>query len=91
MIFKPKNVVDSIDSVILYPGANYYRTPPTIDEVDPGEYGLDFVIKSGRALIWPAYKGSMNRITNMNISFPSTHIFSFLLVNLLDKNLVLYR
>ena len=72
LIFKPKNVVGSIDSVILYPGANYYRTPPTIDEVDPGEYGLDFVIKSGRALIWPAYKGSMNRITNMNISFPST-------------------
>ncbi len=72
LIFRPKNVVGSVDTVILYPGANYYRTPPSIDEVDPGEYGLDFVIKSGRALIWPAYKGSMNRITNMNISFPST-------------------
>jgi len=72
LIFKPKNSIGSLDSVILYPGANYYRTPPGIDEVDPGEYGLDFVLKSGRALVWPAYKGSMNRITDMNISFPST-------------------
>lgn len=72
LIFRPKNARGPLDSVLLYPGANYYRTPPSIDEVDPGEYGLDFVIKSGRTLIWPAYKGSMNRITNMNISFPST-------------------
>ena len=73
LIFKPKGSnFNSLDSVILYPGANYYRTPPGIDEVNPGEYGLDFIIKSGRALIWPAYKGSMNRISDMNISFPRT-------------------
>lgn len=73
LIFKPKGSnFKKLDSVILYPGANYYRTPPDIDEVNPGEYGLDFIIKSGRALIWPAYKGSMNRINDMNISFPRT-------------------
>jgi len=80
LIFKPKNSnFEKVDSVILYPGANYYRTPPEIDEVNPGEYGLDFIIKSGRALIWPAYKGSMNRISDMNISFPRTqdHMRSF--------------
>ena len=69
LIFKPKGSnFNSLDSVILYPGANYYRTPPGIDEVNPGEYGLDFIIKSGKTLIWPAYKGSMNRISDMNIS-----------------------
>ena len=72
LIFRPKVAFNKIESVLLYPGANYYRTPPDIDDVNPGEYGLDFIIKSGRALIWPAYKGSMNRITDMNISFPST-------------------
>ena len=47
LIFKPKGSnFNSLDSVILYPGANYYRTPPGIDEVNPGEYGLDFIIKS---------------------------------------------
>jgi formylglycine-generating enzyme required for sulfatase activity/predicted esterase len=73
LIFKPKGSnFNKLDSIILYPGANYYRNPPEIDEVNPGEYGLDFVIKSGRALVWPAYKGSMNRINDMNISFPRT-------------------
>jgi formylglycine-generating enzyme required for sulfatase activity/predicted esterase len=73
LIFKPKGSnFNKLDSIILYPGANYYRNPPEIDEVNPGEYGLDFIIKSGRALVWPAYKGSMNRINDMNISFPRT-------------------
>jgi len=73
LIFRPKESnYKKIDSVLLYPGANYYRTPPEIDDVNPGEYGLDFIVKSGRALIWPAYKGSMNRITDMNVTFPST-------------------
>jgi len=72
LIFRPKKSFNKVQSVLLYPGANYYRTPPDIDDVSPGEYGLDFIIKSGRALIWPAYKGSMNRITDMNIAFPST-------------------
>ncbi len=72
LIFKPKKSFNKLESVIIYPGANYYRTPPDIDDVNPGEYGLDFIIKSGRALVWPAYKGSMNRITDLNISFPST-------------------
>ena len=71
LIFKPKNSFGKVSSVLLYPGANYYRTPPEIDEVNPGEYGLDFIIKSGSALIWPAYKGSMNRISDRGITFPS--------------------
>ena len=64
LIFKPKNSnFGPSDAVIFHPGANYYTTPPEIDEVNPGEFGLDFIIKSGRALIvWPAYKGSLNRL-----------------------------
>ena len=29
-------------------------TPPDIDEASIGEFGLDFIIKSGRAVVWPA-------------------------------------
>ena len=72
LIFRPKQTFNKLESVMLYPGANYFRTPPEIDEVNPGEYGLDFIIKSGRALIWPAYKGSMNRVSDINIAFPQT-------------------
>ena len=70
VIFRPKDKRSESGAVIVYPGANYCRTPPEIDDIDPGEYGLDFIIKSGRALVWPALKESMNRITDMNITFP---------------------
>ena len=45
-----KTHFNSLDSVIFHPGANYYTTPPDIDEVNPGEFGLDFLIKSGKTL-----------------------------------------
>ena len=62
LIFKPKNTYGKLESVVFYPGANYYMTPPDIDETSIGEFGLDFIIKSGRAVVWPAIKGSMNRL-----------------------------
>ena len=70
LIFKPKDSYRKVASVIIYPGANYFRTPPNIDEVNPGEYGLDFIVKSGRAIVWPAIKDSMNRISPMTASSP---------------------
>ena len=56
----------------MYPGLNYFKNPPDIDQIDPGEYGLDFIIKSGRALIWPALKGSLNRMLDSSIAQPTT-------------------
>ena len=65
LVFSPRDSYGKIGSVIIYPGANYFRTPPDVDEVNPGEYGLDFIVKSGRAIVWPAIKDSMNRISPM--------------------------
>jgi len=62
LIFKPKNSFGPSSPVIIHPGANYYTTPPEIDEVNPGEFSLDFLIKSGKTLVWPAWKGSLNRM-----------------------------
>jgi len=62
LIFRPKNNFGPSAPVIIHPGANYYTTPPDIDEVSPGEFGLDFLVKSGKTIIWPAWKGSLNRM-----------------------------
>ncbi len=62
LIFRPKNSFGPSSPIIIHPGANYYTTPPEIDEVNPGEFSLDFLIKSGKTLVWPAWKGSLNRI-----------------------------
>ena len=62
LIFKPKNSFGPSSPVIIHPGANYYTTPPEIDDVNPGEFSLDFLIKSGKTLVWPAWKGSLNRM-----------------------------
>jgi formylglycine-generating enzyme required for sulfatase activity len=72
LIFRPKNSYSNVGSVVFYPGLNYFTFPPAIDDVGPGQMGLDFVIKSGRALVWPAIKGSLNRVTNKSIAMPVT-------------------
>ena len=62
LIFRPKNNYGPSAPVVVHPGANYYTTPPEIDDINPGEFSLDFLIKSGRTLVWPAWKGSLNRM-----------------------------
>ena len=72
LIFRPKNFYGAIPSVIVYPGLNYFMNPPNMDEINPGEYGLDFIIKSGNALVWAAFKGSLNRIIDSSLAQPRT-------------------
>ena len=62
LIFKPKNSFGPSSPVVIHPGSNYYSTPPEIDDINPGEFSLDFLIKSGKTLVWPAWKGSLNRM-----------------------------
>jgi predicted esterase len=62
LIFRPKNTFEPSEAVVIHPGSNYYSTPPEIDDINPGEFSLDFLIKSGKTLVWPAWKGSLNRM-----------------------------
>ena len=62
LIFKPKNSFGPSSPVVIHSGSNYYSTPPEIDDINPGEFSLDFLIKSGKTLVWPAWKGSLNRM-----------------------------
>ena len=68
LIFRPKNQFEPLESVIFHPGLNYYMSPPDIDEVSSGEFGLDFRVKSGRAVVWPALKGTMNRLFSSKLT-----------------------
>ena len=77
LIFKPKDTYRPISSVVIYPGANYFSTPPEIDDINPGEFGLDFLIKSGKALIWPAWKGSLDRMTTSLTASPEDRARNF--------------
>ena len=77
LIFRPKNSFGPSDAVIFHPGANYYTTPPEIDEVNPGEFGLDFLIKSGKTLVWPAWKGSLNRLPESRSGSPEDTLIYF--------------
>ena len=77
LVFKPKNSFQPTPSVIVYPGANYFSTPPEIDEINPGEFGLDFIIKSGRTLVWPAWKGSLDRMTTSLTASPEERLRNF--------------
>ena len=81
LIFKPKNSFGPSDPVIFHPGANYFTTPPEIDEVSPGEFGLDFLVKSGKTLIWPAWKGSLNRIPESRSASPEDLLIYFRALN----------
>tara|TARA_B110000914_G_C15504634_1_gene467674 strand:- start:137 stop:2410 length:2274 start_codon:yes stop_codon:yes gene_type:complete len=76
LIFRPKNKFGTSAPVVLHPGANYYTTPPEIDDVNPGEFGLDFIIKSGKTLVWPAWKGSLNRMPS-RASSPEERVRQF--------------
>jgi dienelactone hydrolase len=77
LVFKPKGTFQPTPSVIVYPGANYFSTPPEIDDINPGEFGLDFIIKSGRTLVWPAWKGSLDRMTTSLTASPEERLRNF--------------
>jgi formylglycine-generating enzyme required for sulfatase activity/dienelactone hydrolase len=59
-LYLPKNVVPPYEVVIFYPGANALQVP-SIDKMPVFSAGLDSIVKSGRALLWPVYKGTLER------------------------------
>ena len=67
VILKPKNAYGELESIVVYPGLDYFRTPPDINSISAGVYGLDFILKSGRAVVFPAWKGSLNRLSDRSL------------------------
>jgi class 3 adenylate cyclase/dienelactone hydrolase len=65
-LYLPQDATPPYQTVIFFPGS------PSIysKEFDPdGVRGIDFILKSGRALIWPVYKGTHERHDELNSPF----------------------
>jgi len=61
-IFKPREG-DSHPVVIYFPGINRFQVPGDSMTIglNNGLMQLDFIVRSGRTLVWPVYKGSFER------------------------------
>ncbi|MEX2141936.1 MAG: protein kinase [Pirellulales bacterium] len=57
-LFLPKGTAPPYQPVIYWPGANAYFQPAIADLTAEK---VAFLLKSGRALVWPIYKGSYER------------------------------
>ena len=61
-LFLPKNAKPPYQTVVLFPTA-YARQVPSSDSLDLGTF--EFLIRSGRALIYPVYQGTFERRRNV--------------------------
>jgi serine/threonine protein kinase/dienelactone hydrolase len=60
-LFLPKNAKPPYQTVVLFPSA-YSRAVPSSDSLDLGTF--EFIIRSGRALLYPVYQGTYERRAN---------------------------
>jgi len=58
-LFLPKGVKPPYQAVVYFPGRSSFVGKMPSDVVQPDF--LDFVVRSGRVLVWPIYKGSYER------------------------------
>jgi predicted esterase len=59
-LFLPKNVHPPYQAVLFYPSARVYFNPSSQDLGDL--QFVDYIIQSGRALLYPIYKGTYERV-----------------------------
>jgi formylglycine-generating enzyme required for sulfatase activity len=67
-LFIPRGAKPPYQLVVYFPGASSFVGRTSSDALQPGGYVelhaggyLDFILKSGRALVWPIYEGSYER------------------------------
>jgi serine/threonine protein kinase len=57
--YRPRQIEPLYQAVVFFPGANYFQTKVFPRENPPSE--IAFLVRSGRAVLWPVYKGSCER------------------------------
>jgi formylglycine-generating enzyme required for sulfatase activity/dienelactone hydrolase len=58
-LFLPKNVPPPYQLIVLFPGVGPFAGRGSSTNIQPG--GSDFIVKSGRAFVFPVFKGSFER------------------------------
>jgi len=68
-LFLPKNAKPPYQAVVFFPGSNVIQQRSS---AQPPVRQIDFVIKSGRAVIFPVYKGTFERsVPTLTSDYPS--------------------
>jgi serine/threonine protein kinase/dienelactone hydrolase len=67
-LFLPKKSKPPFQTVLYFPGSNSLEIRSSAD-LSP--YFLDFILKSGRALMWPVYKGTFERRDKVASDYPN--------------------
>jgi formylglycine-generating enzyme required for sulfatase activity/predicted Ser/Thr protein kinase/dienelactone hydrolase len=61
-VFLPKNTAPPYQTIVFFPSA-YSRAVPSSDSLDNGTF--EFLVRSGRAVIYPIYQGTFERRQNV--------------------------
>ena len=71
-LFLPRNAGPPYQTIVHFPGAEsiFVRSSDSLVEMPR----IDFLLKSGRAVLWPIYKGTYERPDEMQTYFPNTSI-----------------
>ena len=69
-LFLPKHATPPYQAIVFFPGSGVIgqRTPPTAAEFDT----VNFIMRSGRALIYPIYKSTYERSDAVTSDYPNT-------------------
>jgi len=74
-LFLPKNLRPPFQTVVYFPGSNVINQRSSQDLPVHGAAGLDLILKSGRAVIWPIYKSTYERGDALTSPFPVANTF----------------
>jgi formylglycine-generating enzyme required for sulfatase activity/dienelactone hydrolase len=84
LLFLPRNSRPPYQVVVYFPGLSSFVGRTSSDSLQPGGYVelhpggyLDFILKSGRALVWPIYQGSYERWDPALSSAGEEHLQAF--------------
>jgi eukaryotic-like serine/threonine-protein kinase len=71
-LFLPKHAAPPYQTIVHFPGAEsiFVRSSDQLIAIPR----IDFLLKSGRAVVWPIYKGTYERQDGMQTYFPNTSI-----------------
>jgi dienelactone hydrolase len=74
-LFLPRNSTPPYQTIIFFPGAGALRRTDLFKDRDTKWY-LDYLLKSGRAVMFPVYKGTFDRNEELGTAFGKTHQFT---------------
>jgi hypothetical protein len=74
-LYLPKNVAPPYQTVVFFPGSNVIGGGSSESRLTDENFYFDFLVKSGRAWMFPIYKGTLERGDGLKNDYPSETAF----------------